>query len=467
MVIRYSIIFALILHISHSAPLSDEITSLPGWNGNFPSKQYSGYLNITETKHYHYWFVECENDPENAPTVLWLNGGPGCSSLDGLLRENGPFRIDTSTNPPSLYYFEYNWAKLANMIFLESPVGVGFSYSDNEGDYQCTDDTTAADNLLSMEKFFDLFPEYANNPFYITGESYAGIYIPTLAEAILQKTLDGNYKGAPLKGIAVGNGCTGTEVGICGDRRNTFQAQFFSQTTGFLSPAVKKNLDKSCNWETPYDVSLECEKAMHEMSQSLYLINTYNVYGECADGTKGGWDESVQRDFSKAGPSRVKSGKSGPSWCIDNTAAFHYLNQDEVMEAIHVRKPDFKWRICGTVQGWTYDETRPNLPRDTYPFLEEHIRSIIYNGDWDACVPYTDNQAWTRDMGYDINEDWHQWFYKLPGSNEEQVGGYATRYESKNNFTFMTIRGGRHEVPETAPEASYEMLRRLISGEEF
>ena len=64
-------------------------------------------------------------------------------------------------------------------------------------------------------KFFELFPEYRNNPFYISGFSYGGIYVPTLAEAILQRTLDNTYTGAPLKGIAVGNGCTGGEIGIC------------------------------------------------------------------------------------------------------------------------------------------------------------------------------------------------------------------------------------------------------------
>ena len=466
-IIKYFLILSLVLYTTLADSPSDEVTSLPGWDGALPSKQYSGYLNITETKHYHYWFVECENDPLNAPVVLWLNGGPGCSSLDGLMQEQGPFRIDTSTSPPSLYRFDYTWSRLANMIYLESPVGVGFSYSDNHDDYHCTDDTTAMDNLLSVEKFFELFPEYKSNPFYITGESYAGIYVPTLAESILYQTLDGSYKGAPLKGIAVGNGCTGTEIGVCianSEWATTFVAQYFTQNTGLVSPNLKKKLNENCNWETPYDISVRCYEAMLEMSEELYLINTYNVYGECVDGTKG---MTVQEDYSKGGMGRNRPGKRGPSWCIDNTSAFHYLNQDDVMEAIHVKKPDSKWRVCGTVDGWTYESTRPNLPRDTYPFLIEHISVIIYNGDWDACVPYTDNQKWTRDMGYEVADEWHQWFYNISGSFRGQVGGYATRYATTNNFTFITIRGGRHEVPETAPISSFEMLNRLLTGASF
>lgn len=106
--------------------------------------------------------------------------------------------------------------QLVNMLYIEAPVGVGFSYS-TSGDYACDDDRTAAENMQAVNAFFGLFPEYRQNPFFITGESYAGVYVPTLAEAILQGQLDGTYTGAQLSGIAAGNGCSGTQVGICGD----------------------------------------------------------------------------------------------------------------------------------------------------------------------------------------------------------------------------------------------------------
>ena len=102
------------------------------------------------------------------------------------------------------------------MLYIEAPVGVGFSYS-TSGDYACDDDRTAAENMKAVNVFFGLFPEFRGNPFFITGESYAGVYVPTLAEAILQGQQDGTYSGAPLSGIAAGNGCSGTQVGICGD----------------------------------------------------------------------------------------------------------------------------------------------------------------------------------------------------------------------------------------------------------
>jgi len=135
----------------------DEITQLPGWLGSLPSRQFSGYLDVGASKHLHYWLVESETDPSNAPVVLWLNGGPGCSSLDGFIYEHGPFRLN-ETNHSQLLRFDHSWSKLANIVYLEAPVGVGFSYSDNSADYYRDDDNTAEDNMEAMQVFFDSFP---------------------------------------------------------------------------------------------------------------------------------------------------------------------------------------------------------------------------------------------------------------------------------------------------------------------
>lgn len=187
---------------------ADEILSLPGWSGKLPSRQFSGYLKGSNTTNLHYWFVESETDPENAPTVLWLNGGPGCSSLDGFFYEQGPFEIDKKDHT-KLISREYRWNRLVNMIFLENPVGVGFSYSDSN-DYKCNDDRTAIEGRVALEDFFNnKFPELKKNKFFITGESYGGIYVPTFAEEIVKNELAGTYTGAKLTGIGVGNGCTG------------------------------------------------------------------------------------------------------------------------------------------------------------------------------------------------------------------------------------------------------------------
>uniref|UniRef100_U3KQU6 Carboxypeptidase n=1 Tax=Homo sapiens TaxID=9606 RepID=U3KQU6_HUMAN len=166
-----------------AAPDQDEIQRLPGLAKQPSFRQYSGYLKGSGSKHLHYWFVESQKDPENSPVVLWLNGGPGCSSLDGLLTEHGPFLVQP--DGVTLEYNPYSWNLIANVLYLESPAGVGFSYSDDK--FYATNDTEVAQsNFEALQDFFRLFPEYKNNKLFLTGESYAGIYIPTLAVLVMQ-----------------------------------------------------------------------------------------------------------------------------------------------------------------------------------------------------------------------------------------------------------------------------------------
>lgn len=141
------------------------------------------------------------------------------------------------------------------------------------------------------------------------------------------------------------------------------------------------------------------------------------------------------------------------------------------MQALHVRDPGFCWAVCNTAPGWTYKSTRTNLPANTYPQLVSDINVIVFNGDWDACVPYTDNEAWTENMGYPVKNSWHAWTYTSPSGATNQVAGYAVEYDVSSmgtgSFEFVTVKGGRHEVPETAPNQALELLDRLMNNVRF
>ena len=103
--------------------------------------------------------------------ALWTNGGPGCSGFIGLMTEQGPFR---PTANGSLEAFPYGWQQAANMLFIEQPVGVGFSYSDHASDYVTGDWDAARDMYSAIGQFMDKFPSLADNDFYLTSESYGG-----------------------------------------------------------------------------------------------------------------------------------------------------------------------------------------------------------------------------------------------------------------------------------------------------
>ena len=185
---------------------------------------WSGYLDASaaaDGTHLFYWFAQSTRaDWASAPVVLWLNGGPGSSSLCGMLLEAGPLLLDKHGG---LLANPYAWTSAANFLVLESPAGVGHSYCKEQlvgGPCINTDNSTASAAHAALSTFFThKFPELAPNQLYITGESYAGVYIPTLAERILSSNREidreigsGSGRRINLVGLAVGDPCTDNEA---------------------------------------------------------------------------------------------------------------------------------------------------------------------------------------------------------------------------------------------------------------
>ncbi|VDK64055.1 unnamed protein product [Cylicostephanus goldi] len=101
-----------------------------------------------------------------------------------MLTENGPFR--PNKDGKTLYENIFSWNKFANILYLEAPHNVGYSYSTQPNDNAYTDDQTADENYNALKDFFSVYPMYTQNSFFITGESYGGVYIPTLTRRVLR-----------------------------------------------------------------------------------------------------------------------------------------------------------------------------------------------------------------------------------------------------------------------------------------
>jgi len=193
-------------------PAADLVTSL--WQmPDLSFGLYSGYLPISGSdKQLHYLTALSQNDYTKDPVIVWFNGGPGCSSLLGFLQEHGPYTIkDGETN---FTKNDYSWNKQATVIYIESPAGVGYSLCPNKSQCQFDDFNSSADNLQALEYLFiNKFPELQTNKLYISGESYAGIYVPRLVQQldwlIGNCTANKSCSWVPnLTGFIVGNGVT-------------------------------------------------------------------------------------------------------------------------------------------------------------------------------------------------------------------------------------------------------------------
>lgn len=206
----------------------DRMTTIPGWNQPLPSPWYSGYLKYElegRQVHTHYVMVQAEDNgdsgEEELPLIYWSNGGPGASSLFGLLTEIGPLLLSEeslktdeyrATGIPTPQYNPFTWSRLGSLLIIDQPAPVGFSYCNNDteshscGGIAWTDELTSLNAYTALQTFYKTkFPCLSQKPLYLTGESYAGIYIPTLARRIVQ---DANST-LQLQGFAVGDGCLG------------------------------------------------------------------------------------------------------------------------------------------------------------------------------------------------------------------------------------------------------------------
>ncbi|CAH9081758.1 unnamed protein product [Cuscuta epithymum] len=199
--------------VVYGFPDEDLVVGLPG-QPNVTFRQFAGYVDTDEKagRSLFYYFVEAEKEAHHLPLTLWLNGGPGCSSIGGgAFTELGPFF--PSGDGRGLRRNSKSWNKASNLLFVEAPAGVGWSYSNTTSDYTCGDDSTAHDMLIFMQKWYEKFPAFVDRPLFLTGESYAGHYIPQLASLMIDHNKEFKGQQFQIKGVAVTK--MSMEVDVC------------------------------------------------------------------------------------------------------------------------------------------------------------------------------------------------------------------------------------------------------------
>ncbi|KAF2008978.1 carboxypeptidase Y-like protein A [Aaosphaeria arxii CBS 175.79] len=400
-------------------------------------KQYSGYLDDDEEdKHLFYWFFESRNDPKNDPVVLWLNGGPGCSSLLGLFMELGPASI---TKDGKVKSNPYSWNANASVIFLDQPVNVGYSYSSGS-----VSNTVAAgkDIYALLTLFFKQFPEYAEQPFHIAGESYAGHYIPVFASEILSH----KKRNINLQSVLIGNGLTD------GLTQYEYYRPMACGEGGW--PAVLGESEcQSMDNAYPRCASL-IENCYN--SESVWSCVPASIY--CNNAMIGPYQRTGQNVYDVRKP----CGSNGLCYDeIDWITA--YLNKKEVIKAVGAEVSGY--------DSCNFDINRNFLLQGDWmkpyhrvvPGILEEIPVAIYAGDADYICNWLGNKAWTEALEWPGQKE-----YKKAATEDLLLGGKGDKIgqvKSSGNLTFIRIHGGGHMVPYDQPEASSDFFTRWLSGE--
>ncbi|XP_002517751.2 serine carboxypeptidase-like 40 [Ricinus communis] len=418
---------------------ADRIVRLPG-QPQVKFSQYGGYITVDKVagRAYYYYFVEAEIS-KSLPLLLWLNGGPGCSSLAyGAMQELGPFRVHSDGK--TLYSNQFAWNNVANVLFLESPAGVGFSYSNRTSDYNNSGDRhTAADNYMFLLRWLERFPEYKDRDFYISGESYAGHYVPQLAHNILYHNRKAGKNIINLKGIAIGNA-------VINDETDSIGMYDYFATHALTSPENVQNIKQHCNFSPQFknNQSSECLAATRKSDRDTVNIDIYNIYAPLCHNSN-----------LAAKPKRASLTEFDP--CSDYYS-FAYFNRADVQEAMHanVTKLNHVWDLCSVVLGDWKDSPSTILPL-LQEFMSSGLRVWVYSGDTDGRVPVTSTQYSINKMNLPTKTPWYPW--ALDG----EVGGYAQVY--KGDLTFATVRGAGHEVPAYQPARALSLIKNFLSGQ--
>ncbi|CAL5212000.1 unnamed protein product [Lathyrus oleraceus] len=415
---------------------NDRIKKLPG-QPFVKFSQFGGYVTLDKLSGsaFYYYFVEAHQSKETLPLLLWLNGGPGCSSLAyGAMQELGPFRVNSDGK--TLHQNRYSWNYAANVLFLESPVGVGFSYSNKSTEYSSNGDKkTAIDNYLFLVNWLERFPEYKNRDFYISGESYAGHYVPQLAHTILYHNKKANKTIINLKGILIGNA-------VIHDTTDSTGMYDFLATHAIISDKAAYDVNKVCDFSSSDNLTAECNSVADEVNEDIAFIDLYNIYAPLCK------NENLT--------SKPKKNTIVTDPCSENYV-YAYLNRQDVQEAIHanVTKLKYEWSPCsGVIRKWV--DSSPTVLPLLHEFLNNGLRVWIFSGDTDGRVPVTSTKYSIKKMNLPVKTVWHPWFAY------GEVGGYTEVY--KGDLTFVTVREAGHQVPSYQPARALTLIKHFLDG---
>ncbi|XP_062173809.1 serine carboxypeptidase-like 40 [Alnus glutinosa] len=422
----------------------DRIERLPGQPPvNF--SQYGGYITVNKSagRALYYYFVEAQQPNGKLPLLLWLNGGiyihPGFSSLGyGAMQELGPFRVHNDSK--TLFTNKFSWNHVANVLFLESPAGVGFSFSNTTSDYNNTGDrSTTTDNYVFLVNWFERFPEYKNRTFYISGRDYAGHHVPQLAQTILYHNKKANKTIINLKGIIIGNAVINDETDIKGTYDNLAGHVFASDLE---ASQIQKYCGFSLNASRR---SPECTAAIDAVEGDIANgLDLYNLYAPICF-PKGDTVQHIEASVLEfADPCSFDY-------------VYAYLNRPDVQEALHanVTKLTHDWDICSSfIKKWK------DSPSTVIPLLRElmanGLRVWIYSGDLDGTVSFTSTKYSINSMKLPVKNDWSPWAYFA------EVGGYTEEYEGGLNF--VTVRLAGQQVPKDQPGKAFVLIKHFLDG---
>ncbi|KAK6218190.1 holocytochrome c synthase [Pestalotiopsis sp. IQ-011] len=447
-------------------------------------KSYSGYADVDENQHIFWWFFETRNgDPSEAPLTVWINGGPGSSSMIGLFQELGPCGVDINGQP---YNNPYSWSNVSNMLFVDEPTTVGLSYSipipgyidDNGNTVQLPDNTCpdyaeqygtcgtysksdltlvpnttlgAAPNMWkTLQGFMGAFPEYSRNGFSFTTESYGGHYGPVFNEYFLEQNAK-NISGAhqiELENVLIGNGWF--------DPLIQYQAYYnFSVYPGNTYDYDPYTDIQKAEWFNNlygegncYDQTVQCkETGRNEVCSAADNFCYYNV-----EAPYDNWSGRDEYDMRELTPDPFPY-----SFYVD------YLNTPEVQAAIGAFQnfSESSNTVYTAFSNTGDDDRESDTIENVRKLLDAGIQVIMYYGDADFNCNWLGGQAVAKEIDAPGFTD--AGFVNITTSD----GIVHGQVKQSDLYSFVRIYESGHEVPFYQPLAALELFERALARKDI
>ncbi|KAL5975396.1 hypothetical protein ACLOJK_019718 [Asimina triloba] len=423
----YLLILIVLLHLLPPSAAAAANPSFPP--KSLPTK--SGYLpvNTTSGSAIFFAFYEAQqpsSDLPHTPLLVWLQGGPGCSSLLGNFFELGPWLArPNATNATVLQSNPASWNRLFGLVFIDNPIGTGFSIAATEAEIPRDETSVARHLFIALRALLSSDPLFKSRPLYITGESYAGKYVPAIGYYILEQNMKlPASKRVNLQGVAIGNGLTHPIAQVATHAATAY----FS---GLINAMQKEQLEA---------LQAEAIRLTREGKWRNATDARNRVFGslQSATGLATLFDLRRKRPY-ETGIVEV------------------FLNKEEVKAALGVEK-GMVWEECSDTVGNALQEDVMKSVKFMVEDLVKKSKVLLYQGQFDLRDGVVSTEAWINEMEWEGLERFLAADRKVWEMNGE-VSGYVQRWGS---LTHVVVSGAGHLVPADQGLSSQAMIEDWV-----
>lgn len=434
-------ILVLQFSLNHSKSIVD---TLPGFPGKLPFVFETGYVGIGEREEaqFFYYFAESQGNPNDDPLIFYLTGGPGCSAVLTFFTQIGPlsFKFGDAYEDTTLTLNPNSWTQMANIIFVDLPVGTGFAYATTKEASISSDTILAKQAKEFIRKFLIDHPKFLKNPLYISGISYMGIIAPIITLELYDANERGDQPMLNIQGYVLCSPLT--------DKFMDFNSRVeFAHRMALISDDIYKSAVENCrgDYVNTAKANSLCLNSLQRYEECTSRIDYQNILDPVCDLT----------DL------KPTCNEYYFDFIID------WANNKAVQEALNVREGMIaKWELFNTTLHYLEGKNDTSCySYDIFSSFAYHkklvskdCRALIFSGDHDLTFPYVGVEKWIAALNLGLDSPWEPFYV------DTQVGGYEMTY-AHNDFsmTYATIKGAGHSVAQYKPKEAMVMVKKWLA----